>query len=377
MFRRQRGDRAPQVPAPRAELAGVPRGQTAHDPERLRAAVALLDGLVATESARVRAHQPPLAAAEVAPVVVAVAEAHDPLAAEALVQAARAVETPDAPLTLAVLDALARDGSETAVAGLVDVALGSRGDLAARAVGTLERRLPTKGFHHALSRLDDGDPATRARAVDLVAFLGGQHGSEAIVPLLTDDDPVVRERAAVALGEVGDEGALLPLLVAEERERRTVRAGHSAVTWTGRVSPYLLAAAEIVTADRSLGSTLTRELPYEAQQLLEELVEPAAHSVSAGVRALTDRLPVERHTPWTVAEVVELLEGSSDGAPGDELVYNDACWFVTDRERCRRLGLEVVEERHPAAVELVVRVECADGSLSLVADREQMRGLVR
>jgi hypothetical protein len=361
-------DPAPVVAAP--VLQGVP------------ALVDELDQLVALTSERIRERREPLAAWQVDRVVEALAEEHDPIASEALARAARRAVDADAPLTAALLRGLVRDGSDTALEALLDDALGRTEDLAARASAALAEVAAEQVVPRVVARLSTPEPDVRARAVTLVGRLGGAGAVDALVPLLTDDAATVRDRAAEALGDLGDPRALLPLLVAEETERRGARAGHSAMTFDGRLSPYLLAVARIVTGDRAVGWSLLRERPYDGEDHLAALVEPARSTCATDLTAATEGIPVRRQDAWRVEELEALLARGAalrQDVARPELHYFDAAGLVRDRERCRRLGLEVGEEAgeshdtvYGEKVDWVVTVGCADGILRLVGDQEDV-----
>jgi hypothetical protein len=351
--------------------------------EGVRALAAELDLLVEVERDRVRNRQHPLAAWQVEPVVAALGQAHDPLATEALARAARELVVADAPLTAAVLDALVQDGSRAALDGLVDVALDRSGEVAARATGALAAQAPADALPVVEARLRAPDPAVRSRGVALVVRLAGTGAVPVLLPMLADEDPTVRDAVTTALGEVGDERAVLPLLVAEEIDRRTRRHGLSAVTFSGRVSPRLRAAAQVVTGDRTLGWDLSRRRPYDAEAELDRVLAPAVAEYAEALRPATADLPPPCLQSWTVGALEDLL--ARDGVSrhdlaGAELVYLDGAAYVTDRERCRRLGLALTEgtgDTHDTVygetVDQVASVTCVDGVLVLVADGADVR----
>lgn len=353
-----------------AESPAAPAAATPAGPRPVRDLVADLEDLVYLEGQLVLGRQPPRPAWEVDQVVDALAEAHYPRATDALAQALSRAVRPDAPLTTALLDALGRDGSEAALGALLDVALGRTADVAARAAAVLAEA--SGAFPLVVTRLQDPDPQVRRAAAALLARLGGADAVEPLVARLADDDAAVREQAAGALGDLADARAVLPLLHAEETERRTARAGHSAVTWTGHLSPYLLAAGRIVTGDPALGWTLSSALPYQAQEQLAAALAEARRD--AGI---TEAPPA--HDDWTVAALRDLLQGTGSG---EEVRYHDARSFVTDRERCRHLGLALREETgeshstvYGEQVDQVAVVTCTDGTLRLVGDQERVRAL--
>jgi HEAT repeat protein len=351
--------------------------------EGVRALAAELDLLVEVERDRVRNRQHPLAAWQLDPVVAALGQAHDPVATEALARAARALVVADAPLTAAVLEALAQDGSQAALDGLVDVALERSGEVAAQATGALAAQAPAEALPVVEARLRGPDPAVRSRGVALVVRLAGAGAVPALLPLLADENLSVRDAVTTALGEVGDERAVLPLLVAEETDRRTRRHGLSAVTFSGRVSPHLRAAAQVVTGDRTLGWDLSRRRPYDAEAELDRVLAPAVARQGEALQAATADLPSPRLPSWTVSTLEDLL--TRDGVSrhdlaGAELVYLDGTAYVTDRERCRRLGLALTEARgdthdtvYGERVDQVASVTGVDGVLVLVADGADVR----
>jgi hypothetical protein len=351
----------------------------------VQALVTELDELLELESIHVRGRQPHLSAFQVAPVVEALADAHDPAATAALARAAGSVVGGDAPFTLALLDGLVQDGSEPAISALVGLALEGSGDVAARAARALVERAPIPAVPLTTARLTDPDPQVRGRAASVRARLGGPEAVGALAPLLTDTSPEVREQAASALAETADPRAVLPLLVAEETERRTTRAGLSSVTWTGQVSPALRAAATIVTGDGTLGWDLARQLPYAAEERLEALTEPARSAAAAQLRAATGHLAVEPLAPWTTARLEDLLTRSGVSPHlGHELRYLDGRAFVTARERCHRLALpdpQSAGDSHDTVYgeknDWVADVTCTDGAVRLVVDAEDLRAAER
>jgi hypothetical protein len=337
------------------------------------------DQLVELESDVVRNRQPHLPAREVEPVLLALAATHDPAATAALVAAASRAVVADAPLTLGLLEALAGDGSRAAADGLVAVALGRPQDVADRAAATLVEAALPEALASAVARLDDPDPAVRGRAAGLVARVGGTGATPFLTPLLDDPDASVREQAASALGDVADEDAVLALLVAEETDRRSRRAGLSSVTFSGKLSPYLLAVARIATGDRGVGWDLSGPLPYDGEEQLQRLVAPAGQARSAELATATVAVPEQAAPQWGTAELASLLVRGSISQRGNELRYLDARQLVTDRERCRRLGLAVTEaagESHTTVYgekrDEVVDVVCHDGTLHLVGDRDDV-----
>jgi hypothetical protein len=346
---------------------------------------ARLDNLLELESMRVREHQQRLAGWQVDAVLDALAEMHDPVASAALARAVRSLVGADAPFTSAAFDAAVRDGSDVTVDALVDVAVTRWEDLARLATRVLVDAKPPSALRFARARLSDSDGEVRARAVSLVAELDGAAAVDAVLPMLADDAAKVRRQAAESLGDLGDRRALVPLLVEEERERRTTRAGTSAVTWTGRMSPYLVAAARIATGDPTIGWTLARELPYDAEQRLQELLGPVIAESAAQVAAAVTDVDVRRVEIWQATALEDLLAVgavSRHDSRGPELRYFDAKDFVTDCERCRRLGLRVTEAAGESTTTVygeredwVASVTCVDGTLRLVTDREDLRRL--
>lgn len=339
-----------------------------------------LEELLALDSELGRNGQPRLAGWEVQPVVTALAELHEPTVTAALVKAATTRVSAEAPLTVALLEALADDGGPAATAGLVDVALGSHPDVAALAVTTLERAPSEGAVNRTLARLSDPDAEVRARAAALAARLAGAHAAPRLLPLLDDPEPAVRERAAELLAANGGADVVLPLLVAEETDCLLRRAGLSHVTFAGRLSPYLLAAARVVTGDAGVGWQLAQPLPYDAEQRLDELVATAREAHATDLAAATAALPAAAATTWGVSALTELLGQGGGPERGGALHYLDGRAYVTARERCRRLGLAVTEEHGELTTtvygekqELVATVTCADGALRLVADVDDVR----
>ncbi|MFA5883088.1 MAG: HEAT repeat domain-containing protein [Acidimicrobiia bacterium] len=358
--------------------------------EGREATVAELDRLAAVDHERFRLDLEPLPAEQVGPVVEAVAAMRDPGALDALARAAATVRRADAPLTGALFDAFVADGSATAIDVLVAIALDRWDSRAGRAAAALATLPLDQVVPRVTERFDDRDREARVGAVSLVARVAGPDDAlEVLLPLLGDDAADVRERVAERLAETGDVRAVLPLLIAEESERRTTRAGFSAVTFSGRPSAYLRAASQILADEprETWAWDLDRQLPYEAEATLERTLASVVDARSADVLAATENLAVRSPAPWTVSSIASLLERSGvsrHGRTDAELQYLDARRFVTDRDRCRRLGLSVSEssgESHATVygekVDWVATVTCDDGTLRLVADQESVHQLER
>ena len=350
LLQRLRRSRAP------APSVAPPRPRTpADDVEDLRQ-------LVETEGQLVLGRQPPQPAWQVDPVVSALARRGTEEAVAALAEGARRAVRPDAPLTLALLQALGEAGSEAATDALVVVAIGRSQDLADRAAVVLPQT--PHAFARAARRLADPDSRARQAAARLVARLDGDQAVEALLPLLADDDRTVAEATADALAVLADDRAVAPLLRADARACVTVRSGLDAVTTEGRLSPYLLAAGRIVSGDQALGWTLSSRPAYEAQEELEALLAEAR--AAAGV----PRPAWAAVRSWAVADVVALL----DRGAGPTLRYADAGHYLLDLERCRRLGLAVAESTGETSTTVygertqrLATVSCADGELRLEA----------
>jgi hypothetical protein len=194
------------------------------------------------------------------------------------------------------------------------------------------------------------------------------------VPLLEDGDVALGERVAELLAGLGGDDALRALLGAEETDRLERRAGMSHVTFAGRLSPYLLAVARAVTGGDAAGWELARRPAYEGEEALEALVAP----VRARLGGATPGAPVAQE--WTTARLLDLLARGGGSLRGGEVHYLDGRAYVTDRERCRRLGCDVAEERGESTTtvygekqELVATVTCTDGAVRLVGDVEDVR----
>jgi HEAT repeat protein len=81
------------------------------------------------------------------------------------------------------------------------------------AIQTLKNRSITDFYPLLLSRLKDKDPAVRRSTIeDLEILRGDAEVKEALVPVLQDEDPTVRERAVYALGELREYELAEPLL---------------------------------------------------------------------------------------------------------------------------------------------------------------------
>lgn len=346
MLQRLRRPRAPAPPAP-------PPRTAADDVEDLRQ-------LVEAEGQLVLGRQPPQPAWQVDAVVGALAAQGTAEAVAALAAGARRAVRPDAPLTLALLQALGEIGSEAATDALVDVAISRSEDLADRAAVVLPQT--PHAFARAARRLADPDPRVRQAAARLVARLDGAAAVQALIPLLGDEDRGVALATAGALAVLADERAVAPLLEADAVEARAVLGGLDAVTAEGRLSPYLLAAGRVVTGDQALGWTLSGRPAYEAQEQLEDLLAEAR--AAAGVPRPQPAAP----RSWTVADVAALLSGG-DGPP---LRYVDAGQYLLAVERCRHLGLAVAESTGETSTTVygertqrLATVSCADGELQL------------
>jgi HEAT repeat protein len=121
---------------------------------------------------------------------------------DALEHLVNALGDPDTGVREAAVEAM----RSIRVAGAtVDLIVGAVLDEEARAgarAGSLLDRLV--GLERLVERLSSLDPGERLRSVDAVAAVGGPRAVEALVGVLRDPAPEVRERALTRLGDLGD-----------------------------------------------------------------------------------------------------------------------------------------------------------------------------
>lgn len=188
------------------------------------------------------------------------------------------------------------------------------------------------GGYGIIDSLDDADPGLLL---------------DRLVPALNDAARDRRENAAGALGRMGEaaRAALLPLLIAEEGERRFRRGGHSALAADGDVSPYLRAAARVA------GLQVPSVGGYKEHDWLEENLADLRASFAMEVAAATSDIPVVPLT-WTCEALLSALKrrpgqifwvgryGDTSGAVCFEsgTAYRDAV------RRAKGLALPVREE---------------------------------
>jgi len=71
------------------------------------------------------------------------------------------------------------------------------------------------------TQVDSGDRALRDRAIKLLGIQGGTEAVESLLALLKNDDPFVRRRAVIALGDAGDPRAIPALEFLQSKENDT------------------------------------------------------------------------------------------------------------------------------------------------------------
>ena len=174
-----------------------------------------------------------------------------------------------------------------------DAALRQR---AAWAFGEFESRA---GMRALLNRVGDPDPAVRGTVVWALGEIKDRRAVEAVIARLErDDDVLVREMAAIALGEIGSPTAVSPLVSAATREPALVPA----IAW---------ALGEISHTSAPMALRQVRfDAPIAARWLDEnDLPEFGwqAGGIEAALTALTAGEPVARaHAAWSLGRIGEL-----------------------------------------------------------------------
>jgi HEAT repeat protein len=110
----------------------------------------------------------------------------------------------------------------------------------------------------ALARLEDGDPAIRARAVALLAAIGGAEHAAAVAGRLEDEAEEVRAAAAVAVGRLGHSQAS-PALAARLADPSWLVRRNAALALRGLGASGELLLRRAVRADDRFASDMARQ----------------------------------------------------------------------------------------------------------------------
>ncbi len=232
-----------------------------------------------------------------------------------------------------------------------------------KGIGVAIRALHS-GRHHrsrslASALVTSGSPAALDAVVQLILGPSGygiidsvEDGDpglllDRLVPALNDADRERRENAAWALGRMGEAArpAVLPLLIAEERERRLRRGGHSAFGVDGDVSPFLRAVARVE------GLQVPAIDGYSEHDWLEKHLAELRANFAGEVAAATSDIPVVPLT-WTCEALMSALKERPGkifwegryGDTGGAVCFESGTAYQDAVRRARGLALPVREE---------------------------------
>lgn len=112
----------------------------------------------------------------------------------------------------------------------------------------------------AVSAIDDTAAIVRATASSAVQWLPAEEGAAALLPLLVDQDEFVRQEAVYALGHTKSRGAVTPLIELLVKDRRDGVRGAAAVA-LGQIADEtaVVSLAQVLSPQTSLPGTKARK----------------------------------------------------------------------------------------------------------------------
>ena len=201
-----------------------------------------------------------------------------------------------------------------------------RGDVEQRrsALANIRNLRSESASRIAIPALKDRNVMVRATAASGVIFLPPSEAASVLIPMLQDRDEFVRREAAFALGEVGDQAAVAPLLALLNREK-VIEVRSAAVIGLGgtgdasTIAPLLAILAKRPRED----DEFVRRSAARAVGRIAQFVRTGTRDVMTPQNFLPDRfkdlktpftLPVTQNSVFepAVAPLLKVLNSSNE-----------------------------------------------------------------